>query len=484
MRKKLFLILALTLVMATLVVIHVKWVNGPWYWKWSWRRLPWWTYGVMLAAAVPFAVGQWLYTRGKLKAALVSLTLGTFVLQLAALCCQPAGFNRLLLLAQNTTNTSYYTDAKILNGQDNISMAEVLFLYPRFVNEMHVHARYKPPGLILYYTFWIKLLGPGDSSAWAGGIGVAMLAALAVPAFFWMMRFFGRPRSKGGDPNRDNDNDAAFFAASFLSLSPSLILFCPQFDQTYVTLACVILTTWGMAARDLNWKATIACGVLLAVALFCSYIFLTLGCFIVIYWLFLLIDKNADHWIRAAVNALVVVGVVVLLYAILGAATGFDPIDTFWAIARVQMKELIPLVRPFPEHIFWDLLDFGLGSGGWISYLLVIFYLARTGRAIFNRSPEHRLVLIALIQVFTVAFAALLPGEVARLWMLMIPLLLTAVGFELAHWTPKSRWIVFACLWLMLTTIGQNMSFLYMGEELDGPRQYDTWPKPGPGARR
>ena len=162
----------------------------------------------------------------------------------------------------------------------------------------------------------------------------------------------------------------------------------------------------------------------------------------------------------------------------------FDPIATFWSIADIQNKDLLPLIRPFPQHIFWDLIDFGLGSGGWISYLLVIFYLCRVGRKIFDRSPEHRLVLVALIQIGTVAFAALLPGEVARLWMLLIPLLLAPVGFELARWSQRSRWVVYGCLLLMTTAICQNMSFLYMGEETDGQRQYDSWPKPGPGARR
>jgi hypothetical protein len=172
------------------------------------------------------------------------------------------------------------------------------------------------------------------------------------------------------------------------------------------------------------------------------------------------------------------------IYALLWALTGFDPIATFSAIADVQNKELIPLVRPFPEHMFWDVIDFGMGSGGWIGYLLVISYLWRTGRRIFDRGAEHRLVLVGLIQIGTVALAALLPGEVARLWMLLIPLLMAPVGFELARWSTKSRLVVYACLWLMLVTIGQNMSFLYMGDELDGPRQYDTWPAPESGARR
>jgi hypothetical protein len=471
-RWKLPLVLLLTIVMAALVLIHVKGVNGPWYWKWSWRRLSWWIYAPMLAAAVPFAAAQWLHVKGKLRSALVVLTLATLVLEIVAISCQPAGFERLMLIASNATNTSYWTDARIMYQQENIPLHNLLSIYDLMVPDLHLHVKYKPPGLVLYYYFWISLFGTEDASAWAGAIGVAIFAALAVPACYWLIKTYGR------------DAHAAFCAASFLALSPSLILFLPQFDQVYPSIACAILVTWCLAARDLNWKAAIACGALLWLGTFCSYIFLTLGCFIVVYWMLLLSDKNADHFFRAAVCGLIAVTTAVVLYAIVWAISGFDPIATYHAIAATQSKDLLPLIRPFPRHILFDVIDFGMGSGGWISYLLVLFYLMRVRGRIFDRSPEHRLVLVALIQIGTVALAALLPGEVARLWMLYIPLLMAPVGFELARWPTRPRMIVYACVWVMLTTICQILSFLYMGEGLDGERQYDTWPVPGPNARR
>ena len=135
----------------------------------------------------------------------------------------------------------------------------------------------------------------------------------------------------------------------------------------------------------------------------------------------------------------------------------------------VEEIDLIPLIRPFPRHILFDVLDFALGSG-WISFLLVLFLLVATGRHLFDRTPRNRFVLLALLQIGVVAGAALLPGETARLWMVLMPLLMAPVGFELATWPPRYRAVAYGCLWLMLVVICQNMTFIYMGPELDGPR--------------
>ena len=150
--------------------------------------------------------------------------------------------------------------------------------------------------------------------------------------------------------------------------------------------------------------------------------------------------------------------------------TGFDPIATFQSISRVQAKDLIPLMRPFPQHLVFDVIDFGLGSG-YVSYLLVAFFLIARGRSIvFSREPANRLTQISLLQILIVAGAALLPGETARLWMLLLPLLMAPIGREFSTWTARQRMIAYACVFVLAVVICQNMNFIYMGPELDGPR--------------
>ena len=69
-----------------------------------------------------------------------------------------------------------------------------------------------------------------------------------------------------------------------------------------------------------------------------------------------------------------------------------------------------------------------------------------------------------------VVLVALFPGENARLLLPMMPLLMAPIGFELSRWPLGARLTVYVCLWLITTVICQNMTFLYMGPELDGPR--------------
>jgi hypothetical protein len=285
-----------------------------------------------------------------------------------------------------------------------------------------------------------------------------LAAAAAVPLTYRMIEFYGQ------------DSEAAFCGASYLALCPSLLLFLPQFDQLYAALAPTLLILYGLTIHRASWRFLFLFGTVMAMALFLSYIFLIFGLFFVVYWLILLVDRGTAPARRAATRLILAATTCVGLYALLWLFTGFDPIATFRAIHRVQTIDLLPLIRPFPQHILDDLLDLALGTG-WISFVLIAALLMSWGRELFlGRTPKHRLVQLAMLQILTVAFAALLPGETARLWLPLIPLLMAPIGFELARWPLPQRATAYACLWLVLVAICQNMVFLYMGPELDGPR--------------
>lgn len=466
-RLKLTAVIAMTVVMAALTLAHVHGVNGPWYWTWSWRRLSWLRlYPVMLVGAAPFFLGQYLWWKNprRWRPALALVTLSALVLQIASATAQPPfGLKRMQLLVENSVNTSYYTSAKILYDQPNISVPEWLQIFPEIAPQLMIHARYKPPGLILFYYALMKVMGPGDATALLGGLLVALAATMAAPVTYFVIARFS------------NDKTAALCGASFIALTPSLILFVPQFDQVYVPTGGVLLLLWRAALESRGLRAAwwaIAFGALLALGLFMSYIFLVLGVFVALYTLLTIADTRGAVLAKSIALSVIAVGTIAAVYWVMWLATGFDAIATFEALSRVQAIDLLPLIRPFPRHIVFDVLDFALGSG-WISFLLVGFYLAKNWRPvlrIFHQSQAHRLVFLALAQIVVTALAALLPGETARLWMLLLPLLMAVIGFELSHWPVRARVTVYACLWLLLTIVCQNMTFLYMGPELDGPR--------------
>ena len=460
-------VVLLTLVMVVLVLRHTPGANGPDYWNWSWRRLPFFPlYATMFAALLPLLAAAVLVDRGKLahRGALALMMLTTLALQLAAIRAQPPyGWDRLIDIVRNPVNTSYYTTATFVKDVPVLGHEGWMSLFPQLLAEefkIMVHARFKPPGLMLYYYAIIQLFGDTPRAALVGGLLIAALATLVVPATYALIRNFS------------GDAPAGLCAAGFVALCPSLVLFLPQFDQVYPALACVILIAWGKALQRGGYQWSIAYGAALALGLFLSYIFLILGVFLAVLSLLHIAERGRRGTSRVVVQSLIAITTIFLLYLILASLTGFDPVATFRTASALQESDLVHLSRPFPRHVPYDLLDFALGSG-WISFLLVAMYLLREGGRvvrIFGQSPEHRFVFLALLQILTVACAALLPGESARLWLPMLPLLMAPIGFELSRWPLGARLTVYVCLWLILVVICQNMTFLYMGPELDGPR--------------
>ncbi len=452
-RQRLLLVLLLAGAMFFLVFNHADGINGPWYWIWPWRHVGAWPlYPLMALAAVPFFIGQWYFNRSRSGAlALGLLMISTFALQITMISHERMGFSRVGAIVENSVNTSYYTAARefVHQGQAGVSISDWMVLYPDLLQYMQVHAKYKPPGLVLFYVAIIKLFGENSGGQMAGGLIIGLVATLSVAGTYWLIRRLGK------------DADAAWCGASFMALCPSLILFFPQFDQFYPAVACAMVLTWCEALEQRSIRLAVLFGVVLTLATFMSYILLVMGLFLAVYTILYAGRERLTGIDRIAQYAILAISTCVLLYAILWQATGFNPIATLQAANALQEKDLIPLMRPFPGHIAWDVYDFALGSG-WIGFaiagLLFVGHFTALGLA------ARRLVWIALLQIAVVAAAALLPGETARLWMLLYPMLMVPIGFELARWPARYRLIVFIALLLLTTVIGQNMIFMNMGE--------------------
>jgi len=282
-----------------------------------------------------------------------------------------------------------------------------------------------------------------------GGIIIGLAATLSVAGTYFVIRRLGQ------------NEHAAWCGASFMAMCPSLVLFFPQFDQVYPALACAMILLWCEALeRERIWLA-VAFGAVLMLATFMSYILLTVGLFLAVYSMLYCGRTGWAGVSRTVSYAIVALSVFGAIYLILWIATGFNPIETLRAANMLQEKDLIPLIRPFPGHIPWDVYDFAMGSG-WLSFVIAAGLLLRPIREL--PLPSRRLIGLAVLQIATVVATALLPGETARLWLLLYPMLMVPIGFELAHWPTSYRMSAYAALWLATTAIAQNMIFLNMGE--------------------
>ena len=463
-RIKLAIIIAMTFIMTSLVLAHTPWLNGPWYWKWPWREpmlRAWPLYPAAALASVPLFLAQWLYAKKgwRPRTVLPLLMATTFALMLVTAFCLPHHFRRVGLIVENTSITSYYFAAsRLVALRPDVTTADWMAIFPDFMGQFPVHARFKPPGLILYFVAFIEIFGDNFTAQTASGVVIGLLGACAVVATYLLVRTLA------------DDEPAAVAAASLMALCPSLILFFPQFDQIYPSIGCALIVLWWRALRTARPAYAIGFGAVLWLGTMMSYIVLIVGAFLLAMTLLHIAARGSGGFVTAMKQSLIVIATFFSLYALLWAATGFDPIATYQQAYALQNVDLVTIRRPFPVHIAFDLYDFALGTG-YLMALLAGMYVARVKRDLFRWSRHDagaRLAFLALFQIAVFAFGAFLPGEAARLWLILMPLLAAVAALELARWTFAGRMTVYGCLLLLMLVIAQNIILINIGENLKG----------------
>lgn len=441
------------LAIAALVAMHAPGMNGTWYWKWRWDPIePQWFIPPMLGAYLLHLYGQYLYQR--YRRALVPLALFaacTFSMQIIGRAMQevPPSLEPMTFLVRNPLSTSYYDDAvRLLTEPGRPGVREWLATYPEQLPEMRPHSKFKPPGLVLGFVGLIKVFGhEGHRAAMIGAFVIAGLAAAGVPAVYLLLRRMLR------------DRDAALGGAAYFALCPSVIVFFPQLDQTYPILTCAMVLLWYTALRRKSTAAAIGFGVVLALALFLSYVFLVLG--VTLLGLAALCAvRLRGRGVRRTVRATLIGGwTIVAAYLLLWLATGFNPIETYHAIVELHTIGVEELNRPaYPIHVPFDLFEFFTGIG-WIGVMLAGFCLARP-RGHGEHVGRRWLAWLAVAQILVVAAAGLWPGETARIWLPLIPVAMIPVALELRDWSFRQRAAVLSTLWLITTILWQNARFV------------------------
>jgi hypothetical protein len=464
----------MTIVLRVMVAQHVNFaglpgyptgLNGSLYWLWPWRteRM---VFGrlllVMVLAVAPLAVAGYLAfgnnglaIRWRRWLAISLIVISGFAMQLAAVFGGDGdgSLDRVGLVVQSSAATSYYTDAAKL-VQTGVSTRDLLSHYPQWLDTFIGHSQVKPPGPMLFYRAWISTFGDTFATAKSAGLLIAALAALTAAATNALLLSLGY------------DADTAICAAMFWALCPGPIVLLPELDQLYGLFTCVIVGAWAMGlgrggstpARASAWGA--AAGLLMAIALFTTYALLVIGFILlalaIITFFF---DGNAGRR-RAFLMTASAASAFIAFYVFLYLASGFNPIATFTKILAIENHNLAYLHRTWPNTIGWDLLDFTLCSG-WLGCLLAGMFLV--GGPNRWRSIKTGWIAIAMLaQIVIIAVAGVLPSEVTRLWIFVLPILAVPVGLELRQWDRGGRLAVFVCMWILVTTVVANIQFIVL----------------------
>lgn len=440
-----FLPLALFgLVFAGAVLFQVDNVNGPWYWQWQWRGLKL-SYFLCLGLPLPiFALALVEIDKPNTRPGLVLglLVLFNFLLQILSVVPEPEGIARLADFVISPHATSYFTDALDI---DKIGP----WLAQFHTASLNLHSETHPPGPILYFYGWQQLLGPW-AAAFAGGAFLGLLGSLGIVVLFYFAGLSTR------------DVQTRLRICSLYALMPGMVLFFPQFDQVYPLLSMALLLFWVRALRGGRYDCLYA-GLILFVATFFAYNLLTLGTFMVCYAAYSQFVARCS-WLRLLAQGFVVLGVCGLLHVALWALTGYHAILAFGHALENQagllQREAYP--RPYALCLLFDLYDFFLGAG-MLALPLLLLHVPRMAKEFSRDREEHWLSLCALVTILVLDLTGLLPGETARVWLFVQPLLMIPLGLEFAQMSNAARWSLLLVQWLILVSLKAKMIFIAAG---------------------
>ena len=272
----------------------------------------------------------------------------------------------------------------------------VLDRFAELVPSLPVHAAGHPPGLLLTLHA-LGIDSPGGMAALCIGA-----AALAAPLTYLLAR-------------QVLDERRARVAALLLAMAPGALLFgATSSDSVYLTLG--LLAAWPLAAR--SWAARAVGAAALAAASFFAWSLLAVGA-----WAAILTLRRDGLRQALALSALCGAALVVF-YALLYAATGFDPIGTVRATEEVY-RAGIASRRPY---WFWVL-------GSPVAFLVVlgipVSWLALRALA---RGDRLAVAIFAVIAV--AAVLGFTKAETERIWLFLAPFVCLAAATERAPLRP------------------------------------------------
>jgi hypothetical protein len=279
-------------------------------------------------------------------------------------------------------------------------------------------------------------------SALAGGLFLAVLSTIIIPATFFMTKAITQ------------NKEAAFNAASLITLMPSLILFFPEFDQVFPIFTCVLLGLWAYVLRNNKLSDSFLFGIALSVTLFFTWSVLVTGAFLVMLTVYQSVKNKGQAPLRIKEHLIMSFGVLAAFYFILWKITGFNVFDTFLQCLALEGELIID--RPYPYTIFYGFTDFLLGAG-WIPLILGGIFIWGKRQ---SKDQSFWVSIFCYSQVLLVAVLNFFPAETARVEMFLLPIFIIPAAFALLNVSFKDKMIVHGCQIVLLGVIAQNMRFI------------------------
>jgi hypothetical protein len=445
-----------------------------WYWKvqlvpFSWRDLLFILAVIALLTLICWIVGR---RRGLVPALILTFFLGCF-LQIGVGFMAGGGFDSVAERYFTTYHRTYVQQA----SENNLSILDEIRQYETAFGA-HSFTSTKPPGLMAFYIGLEQLVN-GYPSAYSTDVRYARLSraieiafpVLAAGLVFLVYAFARRFLDQAS-------GWVSWVAPLLYVVCPNVALFSLFPDQAIYPLV-FLLAVWfiviAIQRQSLLWAFLI--GLLLYLAVFFAFTMLPLYPFAGLYLLLnYLANRGHRPWTRPVLQALAIAAGTLLLYLLFLSLLNYDFLPRFEKTIlinhnfdfylRVGLK-LPTAPESFSTRVsqtlnaaWFNNLDFAAAVGFPIYILFAGQGIRLLKRLFAGNAAAGDIILGSLFLSYIVlSLAGTAQGEVPRLWLFWLPMVVILASLEIKDWAEKQPLLLFGLVVAQFITIFLTFHF-------------------------
>ena len=344
-------------------------------------------------------------------------------------------------MIRHTGITSYFADAPPAG-----ELRGFLSNYSGHLGSLHLHSQTHPPGPIVFFYF-IKQLAYSLANfividpAKLSGLVLVFAASLTVVPLYYLIRNF-------------ESKIAPTAGVLLCAIYPSLILFTVEFDQVYPLLFTTIILLYVLGMKKCHALYFVLSGLLLAVSLYFSFLFLAVPLLLLILVILLFFkrsEKTAAYFKATnfiTLNAILAISFLAanILYQVFGGENLYSVYCGTMIYHHLFLSSM-----SYQPWLFFNLLDFGLFLGVPIALALILAFGESFYRLI-NQKKISTLFWLFFLFIVILDLLGKNRGETARIWMFVGPLALAGVSGWFAR-LEKGKAMAFLTVFLVLVQI-------------------------------
>lgn len=465
LRKKylLYLIIIFSLFYITGIITHKPYFIGPpdsTQWAYTNQGTP---ASIGIAFLIGFAVIVLYYFFSKrIKISfrneiifLVLVVILNILFLLSIINITEGGLTNVYGIIHSPNAAGYFTEASKLKFPSSL-----LSNYSKKMHALAQHARNHPPGAILvswkinnlllgYNKFneyisnkFMKdnahvSLGLLTARKRAGlfiwSIIVTLLTALTPIAIYLFSRFMYGYKN-------------AMLASALWLLIPSPLLFYSNLDSVYALFSILIIYFFYRSLFSENILWLLLAGIVLSISLFFTYAFLFFILLFFIVYLFMLLTKKITIPSLTKKGLLILIPVLIF-YSVLFLKYNFNCIQTFLEIKNFVTGDLMTF-RPYFTWIFFNILEFIEFLG-----IPIIFLFAKKAYDLTKSKTNTKKIFLLsyLVVMLFFNFSGTALGEVARVWIFLMPVFVIFAGKKLTEL--KNKKLIYLVMFIQLIII-------------------------------